>query len=93
MGNKNEQTKNHSKEEIDLDFRGSAMSVNPFNGKAIAKSESTEEDVSSRKCIQKRRPDPGYQQWKAFFCLSQGLPKNSVQNKPELGEAGSRETC
>lgn len=35
---------------------------------------------------------PWVSEVEACFCLSQGLPRNNVQNKPELVEAGSRET-
>lgn len=77
MGNENEpETQNHSKEEIDLDSRCCAMSVNSFVGKAVEKLERIEEHVSSRKCLERRRLDPGYQKSRAFFCLSQGLPGN-----------------
>lgn len=68
------------------------MSINPFDGKAVQKSESTEEEVPSRKCLQRRRLDTGCQKLKTCFCLSQGLPRNNVQNQPKLVEAGSKET-
>lgn len=37
------------------------MSINPFDGKAVQKSENIEEEVPSRKCLKRRRLDPGCQ--------------------------------